>query len=122
MDLTLHKLIEGDQDIVRYYQNAHSIWKNILKNFSVSQVQSIANDLRDRQLNHFEKECGGRDMGKEIMGVVGIMQFHSESTAFEKTRDDAEAVYQAIRESMCSVEVKHEAKMIAKMLYLIDDE
>lgn len=130
MFFTLNELIEGNNEITTWYQNALSLWEEILKPFDLknpSQFSPISKILLEKQ-GKFEHECGGRTIGKEIMAISAIIQYYKINTGFEDEWDQpnafrkikAKTIYNAIQFSGCSLEVKSNAKRIAKTYGLIE--
>ncbi len=104
--LTVERLIEGDLNIVEYYNRAREIWEEILSRPEAEDVDGLATILGSRQRD-FERECGGRFLGQEIMAVVGIRQFYSSAGGDPENLDPqnlrmVELVREAFRRSSCS--------------------
>jgi|SRR6056297_2921274 len=119
MHLTIEKLINGDEEIIIYYQKSKEIWNNILDEIDINDVDKLAEQLTDKQLE-FELNCGGQNLGQELMVVVGIAQFYSTDRGFENSLKKAKLVSEAFSISMCSLEVKYCAKEISRSYDLND--
>lgn len=112
---TIKSLIEGDPNLMGYYRRASEIWSEILSEPEANDIRGLADILGMRQ-SQFEKECGGRFLGREIMAAVGIGQFFI--SPIEGFGDDMETVTlirQAFARSMCHIEVKVYMGIISKM-------
>lgn len=73
MHYTLQKLIEGDEEIVTYYQKAKSIWNEITGIIDCNNSENIpklANELSSRQIIDFEYDCGGKRYWSRNYGMV----------------------------------------------------
>jgi len=117
MNLTIEKLLKGDKKVQDYYKKAMENWENILLK-SVEEEDRELQDLISDEQETFEKECGGRELGQEIMAIVGIYQFYSNSTGFSENVGQAMKVYKAIQNSDCSEEVKIMSEEAAKLTNL----
>lgn len=120
MHRTIDLLIKGDDRILIYFKKALDRWNEILKSDSAKDVETLAKKLTSEQF-WFEHNCGTRWIGQEIMVITGICQFYSISIGFEETKEKALLVYNAFMASSCSIEVKGDAKDVAKSYYLIDE-
>jgi hypothetical protein len=68
-----------------------------------------------------KKTAGGQKLGQEIMVTVGIGQFYSSKEGFYSDNlKNAQAIYEAIKRSNCSAEVKVETDKIAEDYHLYD--
>jgi len=120
MNYTIEHLIDGDQDVLSYYQNAKTRWLKILtENLSLNSDE-LAKVLSNEQF-WFEKNCGGRWVGQEIMVVTGIVQFYTTARGFDDNRGKAKLVYEAFMKSYCSIEVKGAVEDVAKSYNLIEE-
>jgi hypothetical protein len=117
---TLEKLINGEADIVENYNNARQLWEDIRESDSYISVDTLAQELTNRQLQ-FEHRCGGRWIGQEIMALVGIGQFYSSEIGFDATQDEAIKVKNAFARSYCSLEVKWHAEKAVKIFGLTEN-
>lgn len=118
---TLETLIDGNADIVEYYNNARQLWLEIIESNAFENVDTLAQELTSRQLQ-FEHQCGGRWIGQEIMAIVGIGQFYSSQIGFDATMQDAVKVKNAFAQSYCSLEVKWHAEKTVKIFGLNENE
>lgn len=117
MIYTYSRLIKGDAEIVKYYQVALEHWKEILENPKNEDVESLAKSLSSEQF-WFERNCGGRFLGQEIMAVTGLAQFYDEQIGFEGNEQNALNIYEAFQRSYCSMEVKFHSREAAEIFYL----
>lgn len=121
MHYTVELLLAGDRKIVTYYKTALTHWAEIINRRGlISDVDTLASFLTSEQ-SWFEANCGGREIGQEIMAVVGIAQFYSTTDGFTD-RIRARRVYKALRRSYCSLEVKSHAKRVAQDYRLLDSD
>jgi hypothetical protein len=91
MKYTLEALINEDPKILGYYRNARERWKQILKEVELKNTNALALRLQDEQ-GWFEHNCGGKNLGKEVMVFTGIGQFYSTTVGFEPAFDEDESV------------------------------
>ncbi len=117
---TIESLIQGDQDILKWYAAAKQRWAELLELKSGKTVESLGKILTDAQF-WFEHNCGGRSIGQEIMVAVGIGQYYSTLSGFEGDAHKAKFIYNAIMASHCSGEVIYYANRFAEM-YDLDEE
>lgn len=114
---TLETLIKGDSEIVEYYKNAMILWEEIKTSQAFENVNLLAQELSIRQLQ-FELRCGGRNVGQEIMAIVGIGQFYSSAIGFDDKLECAIRVKNAFAQSYCSIEVKWYAEEAGRIFRL----
>lgn len=130
MFFTFDEIIKGNKKLLNWYEESLALWGKILKPYDLkesSQVGKISKALFEYQSN-FEAICGNRSIGKEIMAISGILQFYNINTGFddewdkpeEYRRKKAKNLYNSIMLSGCSLEVKSNAKRIAKFYGLIE--
>lgn len=120
MHYTLEQLMNGDRHIVSHYAAATTRWGMIRDSADFASIDLLAKRLTSEQLT-FEHECGGRWLGQEIMAFVGIGQFYSTADGFGDNIEDAKKVYDAIRASFCSMEVKGHAETAVEAYNLKDE-
>jgi hypothetical protein len=121
MHYTIELLIQGNQQIIVYYNKAKEKWNEILKEYDINNIDEFSKKLNISQL-WFEHNCGGRWVGQEIMVVSGICQFYTTQNGFGESKKSAIRIYKAFMMSYCSIEVKGIADEIAKSYYLLEDE
>ena len=120
VELTIERLIEGDDEIANLYWLARVRWEGILR--AVGQpidVLELAARLRVEQ-HWFEENCGGMYIGQEIMAVVGVTHLYSVRDGFAENLPTARAVADVFQASLCSVAVKDEANKIAALYGVIE--
>lgn len=118
---TLETLIEGNPDIVEFYNKARHLWIEIRESIAFETIDTLAQELTNRQFE-FEHQCGGRWIGQEIMAIVGIGQFYSSEIGFDATLEDAIKVKNAFAQSYCSLEVKWHAEKSVRIFGLNENE
>lgn len=113
MHLTIEALREGE-DVGEAWRAAFAKWRELLKDVDGARVADLANRIGEAQIEYFEKRCGGRAMGQEIMAWSGIAYFHdAEESSFGDDVEKARKIYDAIQLSHASVEVKLHAERAA---------
>ncbi len=110
MHYTIEELLKSNLQMQKYYSNAIELWEEI-DSLASRDSQSLSQVIRAKQ-SEFEQRCGGRNLGQEIMVVSGIGRHYSTARGLEDVK--ARAVYKAIKDSMCSLEVKVAADKIAE--------
>lgn len=118
MHNTIEMLIKGEKPVEEYYRRAMRLWQGLLKD-DPSHAE-LAERIGSAQMA-FERECGGRWEGQEVMAVVGIAQFYSTLDGFNDRAMKAKAVYDALLASNCSIEVHGHARRVAESYYLQDE-
>ncbi len=112
MHYTIEALVTGNDASV-WYRNAVKHWEEVLADVDPTDAKAIAK-LADLEQMWFEQNCGGRFIGQEVMVVSGIGQYYRTSDGFDNRLDQAKAMYNGLRSSMCSVEIHHHADDMAK--------
>jgi hypothetical protein len=120
MHYTVELLVRGDRNVSEFYRAAVGRWKEIWSRPNVKDVVYLATTLSDEQL-WFERNCGGRWIGQEIMVVSGIGLLYSTGAGFEDKADRARLLYDAFQRSYCSVEVKSIAREVAESYGLLEE-
>ena len=64
--------------------------------------------------------CNDRSIGKELMAIVGILQYYDYQSGFDRNIDKVKLLYSAIEKSSYSLEVKYSSEEIAKHFHLIE--
>jgi hypothetical protein len=107
-------LINGDERIMHYCRNAKEKWSVILEKHPDFDLDNLSEEISSSQ-PWFEKHCGGEKLGQEIMVTVGIGQFYSSKEGFDGDNlKNAQAIYEAIKRSNCSAEVKLGTEKVAQ--------
>jgi len=115
---TVLNLLNGDQELVTYYQNAKQLWDEIWRDYHSLNVDGLAELLHQKQLT-FEYRCGGKHLGQEIMVWTGFGLLYDARVGFEgENREKALMLKEAFQKSSCSLGVKHKAREAAKAFYL----
>ncbi|MBX9618849.1 MAG: hypothetical protein K2X10_06850 [Hyphomicrobiales bacterium] len=118
---TIEALRENEQ-VSDYYRAAFSKWRELLKAFEKSSLVDFATAISDAQLDYFEKQCGGRSMGQEIMAWTGIAYYYdAEEAGFGDDLDKARKIYDAMQLSHISIEAKINAEKAAISYDLFED-
>ena len=113
-------LINGDERIMHYCRNAKEKWSVIIEKHPDFDLDNSSEEISSSQL-WFEKTAGGQKLGQEIMVTVGIGQFYSSKKGFDSDNlKNAQAIYEAIKRSACSVEVKNATDKVADDYHLYD--
>ena len=116
MHETLARLIDADEKLPVYYRRVRNRWSKILRDELFEDVDGFAQSLHHHQ-HGFEEDCESVALGKEVMAIVGIMQFHDYRWGWQDIPANLKRalfVLEAIEKSSCSVEVKSAAKRIAR--------
>lgn len=108
MRLTLDALINGrGEEIPAHFVAARERWASLLAGLDANGIMDLADGLAHEQ-HYFERECGGRVLGKEAMAIAGIAYLIDQGEEVL-----AAALGRALYASMCSVEVKSAAEQTA---------
>ncbi|MDD5432975.1 MAG: hypothetical protein PHO70_08370 [Candidatus Omnitrophica bacterium] len=113
MDYTLEMVMKGDAKILKYYENAEKLWQEIMSSPKANDLTSLAKLISNQQFC-FEGQCGGKDIGQEVMAVSGILRYYSTASGWEDNFPKAKLVYEAIKKSNCSLEIKSDADSVAE--------
>lgn len=120
MQETFNLLMKNDSRIMEYYQNVKKLWEEVLKKKEALHEDSLAKILQLEQFK-FEAECDNdRSIGKELMAIVGILQYYDYQSGFDRNIDKVKLLYSAIEKSSYSLEVKYSSEEIAKHFHLIE--
>ena len=112
MHYTIEALVTG-KDAATWYHDAVLHWQKVLSGIDTTDAKVIAGLAGSEQM-WFEKNCGGRYIGQEVMVVSGIGQYCCTSDGFDDRLEQAKAMYNGLRISMCSGEIHHHADEMAK--------
>lgn len=113
MHETLEKLLNGDAQIVHYYETAKRKWDEFFKAHQNASTAEWAQWLTDKQIVFFEHQCGGRTPGQEVMAWSGYGALYDTHVGFEDNLPQARKLAAAFAQSMCSLEVKGQAARAA---------
>jgi hypothetical protein len=89
MQYTVEALIKGDSRILGFYTKACDRWNQILIEIDIKDTDALCEKLQVAQ-GWFEHNCGGKNMGQEIMVLTGIGQFYSTKVGFDPAFDEDE--------------------------------
>lgn len=118
---TLEALREN-QAVGDYYRAAFSKWRELLKGFDKTSVSELATAIGKAQIEFFEKQCGGRAMGQEIMAWTALAYFYdAEEAGYGDDLDKARKIYDALQLSHISIEAKINAEKAAISYDLFED-
>ena len=95
MKATLQLLIDGNSQIVEYYQNALKLWHEILEDPGIENVEELAQEVNIQKRN-FELRCGGVPYAHEVMILAGIAQCFEECGELCESPSKLEAVLKAL--------------------------
>jgi hypothetical protein len=119
MHYSIEMVVRGQAEVIDYYRLAAERWREIWGRPEASQLEKLARMLQGEQM-WFERNCGGRWIGQEIMVVSGLAGLYSTATGFDRNEKRARLLYDAIQSSFCSVEVKSIAEEVARAYDLLD--
>jgi hypothetical protein len=119
MHYSVEMLVHGHLEVIDYYRLAAERWQEIWSRPEASRLEQLARMLQHEQM-WFEKNCGGRWAGQEIMVVSGLAGLYSTLTGFDVNEKRARLLYDAFQSSFCSVEVKSVAEEMARSYDLLD--
>lgn len=109
---TVTALLEGNEGILRHYQEAKRLWNQIWENPQSETVEGLAELIQFNQLT-FEQSCGGRYLGQEVMVLSGFMMLYDDGF-----NEKAELLKEAFNQSHVSFEVNGTVERFAKFSYL----
>ena len=109
----LGELATGNSSISDYFSEALEKWEGILSEHPPSDVDGLSNELHIQQ-DWFERNCGGRWLGQEVMVASGIAQFYDSKNGFDDDLDIARKIVEAFERSSCSMEVKGHARELSE--------
>lgn len=119
MHYTVEMLVCGQAEVIDFYRLAAERWRQIWGMPEASELGQFARLLTHEQ-SWFEKNCGGRWVGQEIMVVSGLAGLYSTAAGFNGNEDRARLLYDAFQSSFCSIEVKSIAEEVARSYDLVD--
>lgn len=121
MHYTIELLINGDRRVSDYYCAAVEHWREIWSKPESRDIVSLATILSSEQL-WFERNCGSRWVGQEIMVASGIAMLYTTKAGFEKNAERARFLFDAFQRSFCSIEVKSIAQKVAASYNLFEQQ
>lgn len=120
----MHNTIEAlreNEPVAEFYQAAFAKWRELLRDIDKTAVAALADKVGEAQLDYFEKRCGGRAMGQEIMAWTGIAYYYGTEEGFGDDIEKARKIYDAMQLSHVSIEVKVHAERAAITYDLFED-
>lgn len=121
MHLTIEALREG-ASFATYWQAGFATWRELLRDVGAVKLGDLAARIGDAQMEHFERRCGGRALGQEIMAWTGVAYyFDAEEGNFGDDVERARKVFDALQLSHASIEVKVHAERAAITYDLLED-
>lgn len=110
---TIERLINGDKSVVDNFVEAKARWSRILVNVRTEDVKDLAARITTEQ-SWFERHCGGRWPGQEVMVWAAFASLYTTAGGFEENAESAKKLAKAFAASMCSLEVKSGARAAAE--------
>jgi hypothetical protein len=121
MHLTIKALREGTS-IATYWQAGFATWRELLRDIGTVKIGDLAARIGEAQLEQFERRCGGRALGQEIMAWTGVAYFFdAEEGNFGDDVERARKIFDALQLSHASIEVKVHAERAAITYDLLED-
>jgi hypothetical protein len=117
MHYTVEKLMYSQEAVQAYFVAAKNKWSELLSDIDTVDLEDLATRLSSAQF-WFEKNCGGRFPGQEVMAWSGFGYLYRTSDGFGEREEQAVKLQQAFKNSMCSLEVKSHAKKAAGSYYV----
>jgi hypothetical protein len=119
---TFDLLLRSDPNILECYRAGAEIWHQIESESGFSKDKRIIiMNLAEKQ-ELFEKQCGNKLLGREIMGIVGVARYCSERKTANTPKNEQKAlnIYLSLLKSDCSIEIQYAAEHTLRM-YRYDD-
>jgi hypothetical protein len=113
MYYTLERLVNADETTVRDYQRAVKRWHSIWQRPEARSAHTLALLLAQEQ-SWFERNCGGRWPGQEVMVLAGFGALWTNAKGFGRDFSRARMLHQAFQASSCSHEVTGRALDVAE--------
>src|SRR4051812_32890048 len=121
MHYTVERLLRGVQAAVEHFQLPAAGWAEIF-----SRAEAEAPDARPRLLQSqqmwFERNCGGRWPGQEVMVLTGFGILYTTEAGFAGNGHRARILARAFAKSMCSSEVKSIAQAVVRQYEVPTEE
>ncbi|GAB6253514.1 hypothetical protein BCSAG_48320 [Bacillus cereus] len=111
-------LLENNENILGYYQEAKRVWEKIWADPKSETVEGLAEELSFHQISSFEQHCGGRWLGQEVMVHSGFMLLYDEGAGFDGNEEKVTRLKEAFQKAHLSGEVHSRAERLAKELYI----
>ncbi len=118
MHYTLERILREDSLLLEHYQLASQRWEQILAHSKANDVEALARAISSEQF-WFERNCGGRWEGQEVMVLAGFARLYSTTSGFSQNAAIAKILYEAFQRSSCSLELKAIAERTADAYDLV---
>ncbi|MDF5724921.1 MAG: hypothetical protein PUP91_31595 [Rhizonema sp. PD37] len=118
MHHTLERLINGDSSVVSHYEIAKKKWEDFFEKHKNDSIEDWAKWLTESQILFFERNCGGRWEGQEVMAWSGFATLYSIQEGFGDNQPLAEKLAKAFEKSACSLEVKTAASQATESYWV----
>jgi hypothetical protein len=102
---TIIELLKNNNLINDYYITALKIWDIIILEMEMNPFEEHSKLIASHQ-SEFELNCGGKDLGKEIMAITAIARFYSSEIGFEHCIEEVYNLRKLMLASNCSLDVK----------------
>ncbi|MFH1507825.1 MAG: hypothetical protein ABIG46_05320 [Candidatus Omnitrophota bacterium] len=119
MFYTIKLLMEGDHTIITAYEKAAEKWNEIMRQPEAANVEEFSRLISVKQF-WFESHCDDPALGREIMAVTALARYYKPIIGFSSSMNKARYIYQGIKSSKCSDDLKVCLDRVAKFLGLID--
>jgi hypothetical protein len=118
---TISALMRNEANVSSYFVEANKWWSEILNRQGNDEPTQLA-EIISKQFLSFVISTSDDDrfLIKEIIGIVAIARFWTPNDGFGSREARARQVYDGIRQSSCSGEIKESATDAAKAYGLID--
>ncbi len=121
MHLAIEAMRQGD-NITPHFKAGFAKWAELLKDIRTQKLAELAEVLSEAQVDYFERQCGGRSLGQEVMAWTAIAYyFDTEEGGFGDDVEVARKVYDALQLSQVSIDVKVHTERAAITYGLFDD-
>jgi hypothetical protein len=115
MEETIGLIFKKDEKIIKYMANACAKWDKYLNNESPN-IESICKFISKTHLD-FEHDCGGRDIGQELMVLAIFFKIYSKDKGLSEDKRDQAWIYrEAFSKSSFSIEGKAKMNRLADYL------
>ncbi|MGA8171662.1 MAG: hypothetical protein WB816_12650 [Methylocystis sp.] len=120
MHYTLEGLLHGDSKIFEHYQAAKRKWILFFETHKNQSASEWAKWLAAEQITFFERRCGGRSLGQEVMAWSGFGALYDTEVGFGENLATARKLAAAFALSMCCAELKKRAEDAAASFHVND--
>ena len=98
MHYSVEMLVRGRAEVVEYYRVAAERWGEIWHRPDAHDLARLSKMLSSEQM-WFERNCGGRWVGQEVMVVSGLAGLYSTEVGFDDRLEQARLLYDAFQTS-----------------------